>query len=40
MPKKKPEPAQPQLADIAKSAATRRSMDDHEPSSASLSFTI
>ena len=40
MPKKKPEPAQPQLADIARSAATRRSMDDHEPTSASLSFTI
>jgi tetratricopeptide (TPR) repeat protein len=40
MPKKKPEPAQPQLAVIARSAATRRSMDDHEPSSSSLSFTI
>jgi hypothetical protein len=40
MPKKKPEPAQPQLAVIARSEATRRSMDDHEPSSSSLSFTI
>jgi tetratricopeptide (TPR) repeat protein len=40
MPKKKPEPAQPQLAVIARNEATRRSMDDHEPSSSSLSFTI
>jgi len=40
MPKKKPEPAQPQLAVIARSEATRRSTDDHQPSSSSLSFTI
>lgn len=40
MPKKKPEPAQPQLAVIARSEATRRSMDDHEPTSSSLSLTI
>jgi tetratricopeptide (TPR) repeat protein len=40
MPKKKPEPAQPQLAVVARSEATRRFMDDHEPSSSSLSFII
>jgi hypothetical protein len=40
MPKKKPEPAQPQLTGIERSEATRRSMDDHEPESTSLTFTI
>ena len=40
MPKKKTDPAQPQLAVIGRSEATWQSMDDHEPSSSSLSFTI
>ena len=40
MPKKTPDSAQSQLAVIARSEATRRSMDDHEPSSPSVNTDI